>query len=276
MRLILIIPVLLLLVTGCGKDSEKWKIVPGKSAGPINENTSEQDLISVFGKDNVKRKKIHIGEGLFLNGHILFEDQKNECELLWIEGLKPPVERLIFTKPNSSWHLENGLSVGSTLEEINELNGRPFRFYGFAWDMGGLVISWENGNMASIADDSLVIFLSPKDPEDIPNEVIGDKEISSDNQGLIDLNIRVSRIEVLLQSSQPSNGIIIAKSGLVLRDSPNLEGLRQVSIPYEAEVEILDLHGPMATIDDMTAHWLKVRYKQYEGWVFGGYVDVIK
>lgn len=261
---------------GCSGKSQEWRLIPGKSAGSIKETTDEKTLIELYGEENVKRKKIHIGEGQFLNGHILFEGKKNECELLWVEDMKPPVDRLILTSKKGSWHLENGLAVGTTLDELNEINGRPFLFYGFAWDLGGLVISWENGNMNSVANDSLVVYLSVDEDDNIPNELIGDSEISSDNPALAELKIIVSKIEILLQSSQPKTGVILAKSGLVLRDSPALDGLRQASIPYDAEVEIIDAHGPMATIDDITGHWIKVRYRQFEGWVFGGYVDVLK
>ncbi len=39
-----------------------WLIVPGVKAGPITANTSEADLIKIYGKQNVKREEVTDGE----------------------------------------------------------------------------------------------------------------------------------------------------------------------------------------------------------------------
>jgi hypothetical protein len=264
----------LLILSTCSSNKEEWLIIPGISIGPITESNSEADLISHFGRENIKRKKIYIGEGQFLNGHVIFENTRNECSILWINELEPPIDRIILEQPNSNWHMKNGIRVGMNLARLNEINTRSFKFYGFSWDMGGLIVSFEGGSIAEDANDALVIYLSPETGKEIPNEFLGEIEISSDNPLLMDLDLRISKIEILLQNSQPKKGIIIAKSGLSLRDSPNIDGVKQASIPFEYEVEIVDMNGPISTIDNITGHWLKVKYNQYEGWVFGGYVDV--
>ncbi|MFW6366166.1 MAG: hypothetical protein ACOC2H_06805, partial [Spirochaetota bacterium] len=108
--------IILVCAASCTRHPDKWRIVPGRSAGPITENSTEDGLIELFGKENVKRKKIYIGEGQFLNGHILFEGSRNECALLWENNLTPPVDRIILSRSGGDWHLENGLSVGTTID----------------------------------------------------------------------------------------------------------------------------------------------------------------
>jgi hypothetical protein len=45
------------------------------------------------------------------------------------------------------WHLPKPFALVMTLGQLQELNGGPFLFNGFAWDFGGLVTSWEGGKL---------------------------------------------------------------------------------------------------------------------------------
>jgi len=45
----------------------------------------------------------------------------------------------------SLWHTEDGISLGTALETLETLNGKPFRITSADHDYGGLVWSWENG-----------------------------------------------------------------------------------------------------------------------------------
>lgn len=44
--------------------------------------------------------------------------------------------------------------------------------------------------------------------------------------------------------------------------------------PVQTNVEIIAMTDEDVTIDNITNNWLKIKYKGYEGWIFGGYASV--
>jgi hypothetical protein len=44
----------------------------------------------------------------------------------------------------NAWNVA-GITIGSTLAEVQKVNGRPFLVNGFEWDYGGLVTNWKGG-----------------------------------------------------------------------------------------------------------------------------------
>ncbi len=43
------------------------------------------------------------------------------------------------------WHLADNISFGTSLRELESLNGKEFKLSGFEWDFSGTVINWEEG-----------------------------------------------------------------------------------------------------------------------------------
>ena len=41
--------------------------------------------------------------------------------------------------------------------------------------------------------------------------------------------------------------------------------------PFQTNVEVIAMTQEEETIDGKTDSWLKIKYKNYEGWIFGGY-----
>ena len=66
---------------------------------------------------------------------------------------------------------------------------------------------------------------------------------------------------------------VIAKSGLRLRNTPDLNGKRLSLIPYGSQVRLLDEKGPALVIGDRTGKWSRIVWKKTEGWVFGGFLS---
>ena len=61
-----------------------------------------------------------------------------------------------------------------------------------------------------------------------------------------------------------ATGIVNAPSGLVLRESPSKTSTPLTTIPDDASVDVIEKDG----------EWYKVKYGQYEGYLFGEYVKV--
>ncbi len=65
---------------------------------------------------------------------------------------------------------------------------------------------------------------------------------------------------------------ITAESGLRMRETPGLDGEVIIKIPYEAKVETLSETGETFTVEGIEGKWTKVKWNEYSGWVFGGYL----
>ena len=102
---------------------------------------------------------------------------------------------------NSNWHLEGGLRVGSTIDELKTYNQGEFYFYGFDWDYGGDIIN-ENlqGKMKKLRD---VLGISLKGVDKTKdNKFTGDREISSNTANLFKLtNAKIKSIYITLKDN---------------------------------------------------------------------------
>ena len=77
---------------------------------------------------------------------------------------------------NAPYHTTNGIKMGTPLNELLRINGKPVNFSGFGWDYGGGIISLHGGAL----DKSSVRFnLNIADPVD-DQSVYGDTELNTD------------------------------------------------------------------------------------------------
>lgn len=170
-------------------------IVPGQRVGPLAAAAArENDLIQTFGAENIKKQPIYIGEGFEMPGYLIFPDAPGELEVVYDTTVamdKPAFIRV--ARADTQWKTDQGISLGTTLAELQAINGKPFLFYGFGWDYGGSVTNWNEGAISS----DLMITLDAGEGE-FPETLLGDQEISSDNPLLKDLPIRVVILEVRL------------------------------------------------------------------------------
>ena len=44
--------------------------------------------------------------------------------------------------------------------------------------------------------------------------------------------------------------------------------------PYQTNVDVIAISDEKVTVDGRSDYWLKINYKDYEGWIFGGYASV--
>jgi hypothetical protein len=65
---------------------------------------------------------------------------------------------------------------------------------------------------------------------------------------------------------------IIAKSGLRMRNRPDLSGKKLMVIPYGMSVKLLEETGEAVTISGVTGRWSRVVFRKTTGWVFGGFL----
>ena len=147
---------------------------------------SEQELIRHFGKANVAREMVYIGEGNEEPATVLFpKDEKKRVEIAWKNKYRNP--EWIRIPAGSQWRSFANVRNGMTLSELETLNGRPFNFYGFEWDFSGQVTNWRAGRLASTGGPcTLSIQLDRNVPETLTKKqeqaldaTSGDRELLS-------------------------------------------------------------------------------------------------
>src|SRR5262245_57087950 len=116
-----------------------WLIVPGQRAGAIDTASTHEQRVHVYGDSAVRAARIELGEGETAPGTVLFpNDSVRRLEVLWQDTItRARPARLILRGEESRWQLPGGISLGTTLRELERRNGREFTLAGFGWDYGG-------------------------------------------------------------------------------------------------------------------------------------------
>ncbi len=175
------------------KEIPSYVCIPNKQVGKIQANFSEEDIIAAYGKENVARKDIGIGEGEITKGTIVFPGAKNELVVEWDDTAPfKKLRKIRIEKQESSWATEEGIQVGSTLEELIKTNGKDFKFHGFEWDYGGITNDWDGGKI----NKQLVVMLEPGNPEAVYPELLGDKLFSSNHPKAKAADLKVAAMSI--------------------------------------------------------------------------------
>lgn len=175
-----------------------WNIVPGQSAGAITRVSSEQELVAAYGKGAVAPSRIELGEGETAPGTLLFRtDSTRRLEITWKDtvALTQPA-RIVWRGQASRWRLPGGISLGSSLREIEGQNNRPFTLAGFGWDYSGVVVDWAGGALGTRLP-GVRLYLDPGPAHSQSahyGKVLGDRDYSSANEHMQALNPRIYQI----------------------------------------------------------------------------------
>ncbi len=159
-------------------DPKDNTIVLGKRVGLIKPGMTAADIEHAYGTENLKQQKIPGAEGEEIDGAKLFPDTDRELEIVWDpdnDKKKVVFDIRIFGK---AWKFDNGLKSGMTVEEVEKINGKPFKIAGFEWDYGGYA-NFDGGKLAG----KVSIRFSPT-TENVPEYLMGDKQLSSTDKKL--------------------------------------------------------------------------------------------
>jgi hypothetical protein len=189
------------LVAGCGQPpaaEPDWLIIPGQRAGAVHRSTTEAQLVEAYGRGTVQPIRIELGEGETAPGTVLFAtDSLRRLEVLWQDTMaRARPARLVLRGTRSRWHLPSGISLGTSLRELEQWNERAFTLAGFGWDYGGAVVDWADGALAAQLPD-VRLYLDPGARQyqtPIYHEVLGDRDYSSSAPAMQALEPRVYQI----------------------------------------------------------------------------------
>ena len=182
---------------------DQWVILLPPQSGAITASTTRRDLVNRFGARNVSDGDIDVGEGETAPGTTVFAgDSTRAIEILWKDPkTKRSPDTLTIKGKASRWKAAHGISLGTSLKDLERINGKPFVLSGFGWDYSGTVYSWENGVLSKDFEGhgSVILRLDtdlvpPNLPEPDYDHVSGDASFSSSNPAMQNINPRVYEI----------------------------------------------------------------------------------
>lgn len=170
------------------------------SCGSSKKATSEKytlEKISGFSSEEISEKypdaDIKEGVGMFEEGtverpySILYPNTPDEIHITWTGEEREKIYDIYFSG-NGKWKSREGIGIGTSLESLNELNGKTVDFYGFGWDYSGAVV-WNGGKFEG---SKLHVFLAPAGK--IPEKFAGDHLIKASEKEIKELDLRVESI----------------------------------------------------------------------------------
>jgi hypothetical protein len=156
--------------------------------GPITSDTTRTDLARLFGAENLKDEKIHMVEGEYAPGTWIYpKEPRKRLAVIWSDASQTKIELIKVQGSVSEWRTPEGITLGTLLSKLEQINGKPFQFYGFSWDYGGSVTGWGGGTL-----DKQPFSLSLRLSDDTSrreqltqpqrDSLLGDQELWSNNE----------------------------------------------------------------------------------------------
>ncbi|HSJ76062.1 MAG TPA: hypothetical protein VK899_07775, partial [Gemmatimonadales bacterium] len=177
-----------------------WQVSPRSGSGPLTPEGSEVELRERYGPAAVDSARIELGEGETTPGTVLYpDDSLRRAEIVWKDTLsRRRPARVILRGAQSKWQVGQGISLGTSLRDLERLNGRPFVLAGFGWDYAGVITDWKGGALDSTLT-GIKLYLDPGSAQQQSaaySQVLGDRDYSSDLPAMQQLNPRVAQIFV--------------------------------------------------------------------------------
>lgn len=155
----------------------------------LMQHQTRQLLEGALGKENLSDTVMWFEEGTVKKEvTYVFKDTEDELRFTWEEN-GPTIS---WSNTKARWSFA-GIRCGTTLKELNALNGIPLHFYGFNWDYGGTV----KLNKGKISKLGLELILAPATECPGAEMLSGDAEFNSadlDDEVLTHLYVREIRI----------------------------------------------------------------------------------
>jgi len=178
----------ILLIVSC--NSSKNPTAPNSKQFFV-EDLLEMNATSI--KDAFPNEVITEDVGLFEEGTeeraytVISPNSPDELHITWKDKNRTQIED-IRMDTNGKWKSKTSIKIGSTYDELTQMNEKPISFYGFGWDYSGATL-WNDGKLEK---SSIHVFLAPeKEPK---NKFYGDHIIKATPEEIKDMDLKVKAI----------------------------------------------------------------------------------
>jgi hypothetical protein len=160
---------------------------PITCASPVAPDDTERSLKQRFGKDAVVQD-LPGAEGETYRGVVLFpKATERRIEVAFTDDKAKRASGLTLrdTAKTSRWSV-GGVTIGSSLAEVQKANGKPFLVSGFDWDYGGFVTDWKGGTLSRPLQGGCTVTIRFGKTTGAPKSLSGDGvKAASDNATLV-------------------------------------------------------------------------------------------
>jgi hypothetical protein len=145
--------------------------IPHERVGIILAGWTIEDVQANLKPEDYRMDQDIEEDGGTLETLVLFPDSKNRL-IIKLHGKEKQLSIARTCQKGSLWITENRLKIGSSLAEVEAINGKPLIISGWGWDFGGQLISNNEGNY----EGPILWFTQPSM---LAKEYSGDKDIES-------------------------------------------------------------------------------------------------
>ena len=160
---------------------------PITCASPVTPDDTERSLKQRYGKDAVMQD-LPGAEGEKYKGLVLFPkaaDRRVEVAFTDDKAKRASGLTLRDSAKTSRWSV-SGITIGSSLADVQKVNGKPFLVNGFEWDYGGFVTDWKGGALGRPLQGGCTVTVRFDKSAAAPKSLLGDGvKAASDNATLV-------------------------------------------------------------------------------------------
>jgi len=177
--------------------ADEFLIQPGQGAGRVRIGDDYDDLVIAFGKENVEKSEIYFAEGNSADGFIVYRDTPDEIQCTYSPAIAG-IDMIFIRRPGGKWKTQEGIGVGTPLDSLVKMNGKPITFFGFGWDYGGQVTGYNGGRLEKLNGISLSLG-EPSSLEGL-DDFMGDVQVSTTDRRILKRGVKVA--EILITSGE--------------------------------------------------------------------------
>lgn len=157
--------------------TENELLITNNKFGKIDSTANLEQLENLFGEKNVTDVIEYGAEGMdSFTVTKIYKGSPKEIVIGWKHNkLHKEIGSAECLHENAPYYTSDSLKVGSTLQKLLEVNGKPIKFYGTGWDYGGTITSYNKGKL-----DGANIFFQLTDKPGMSEKLMGDQELNTD------------------------------------------------------------------------------------------------
>ncbi|MFB6451895.1 hypothetical protein [Bradyrhizobium tunisiense] len=160
---------------------------PITCTSPVAPDDTEKSLKQRYGKDAVVQE-VPGAEGERYKGVVLFPKARDRrIEIAFTDDKAGRASGLTLRDAGrpSLWNVA-GVTIGSSLADVQKANGKPFLVSGFEWDYGGFVTDWKGGALGRPMQGGCRMTIRFGGKTGAPKALSGDGvKAASDNAALV-------------------------------------------------------------------------------------------
>jgi len=178
--------IIVLSLAACGSSNSKMS--KDKFVVENLTNYNAEELKANYPEANILEDTGMFEEGTVERAYtVMYPNTPDELHITWKDKNRTRIEDIRMGS-NGKWKSKTAIKIGSSYEELTQMNQKPISFYGFGWDYSGAV-QWNDGKLEK---SNVHVFLAPeKEPK---NKFYGDQIVKATPEEIKELDLKVKAI----------------------------------------------------------------------------------